>query len=374
MLTLHGTPSGTVTLPSSKSVAHRALICSFLAGGSDVIINGQGNDILATRNCLEAMQSDPCVLDCRDSGSTLRFLMPVAAALGLDATFRTGGQLAARPVSEFRELIEAHKTGGRLQSGDYSISGNVSSQYVSGLLMALPLLDGDSTVSIEGPCESVPYINMTIAVLKRFGIEISDGYKVCGGQKYSSPGTFAVEGDWSAAAFWLVAGCTGQGMELKGLDWNSGLQGDSRIADILKSMGGDISNGVARPSELHGITVDCRDIPDLVPAIAVAAAKAQGQTVLTGIHRLRFKESDRVSSIIGLLRAFGIECSATHDCITITGGRPHEAVVRTYSDHRIAMAAAIMGDCTIDDADCVAKSYPAFFDEMSRLGVKIERA
>ena len=412
-LDVSGTLSGNVQVPPSKSVAHRMLICAALADEPcSIACRSVNRDMEATAACLNALGAyitytdgrfnvTPIkninkgkLLDCGESGSTLRFLLPVAAALGADAIFTGQGRLPERPLSPLYEEMTAHgirmsKNGrmplscqGILPAGNYTIDGGVSSQFISGLLMALPLTGADSTITVTGKLESASYIELTINALKQFGIEIqknANGYSIPGEQRYSIPSAMiAVEGDWSAAAFWLVAGAAGsKSITCTGIDYESSAQGDRRIVDVLRSMGANIITGknniTAIPSGLTAGTFDCADIPDLVPIMAVAAAKAQGTTVFNNIKRLRIKESDRVQSILELLSGTGICAYATENSLTVTGGPAHGMQYDPNGDHRMAMAATILASVknviiTIKDSECTAKSYPAFFDDFNALG------
>jgi len=417
-LSISGTPSGNVQVPPSKSVAHRMLICAALASKPCTIIcRGINRDMEATAACLNALGAnivyadgkfsvDPisevrksALLDCGESGSTLRFMLPVAAALDADAVFTGQGRLPERPLSPLYEEMTAHGISmsenghmplschGTLPAGTYTIDGGVSSQFISGLLMALPLTGGECTIAITGKLESASYIGLTLNALKQFGIEIQttgQGYLIPGGQKYTTPdGPVAVEGDWSAAAFWLTAGAAGaKQISCTGLDYEHSGQGDRRIVDVLRQMGADISttaNSVnARPSKLTASQIDCADIPDLVPIMAVAAATAQGTTVFDNIRRLRIKESDRVRSILELLSGAGICAYATDNTLTVTGGPARSFTYDPSGDHRMAMAATVLASVknirvTIKDAECTAKSYPAFFDDFNALGGHAEQ-
>ncbi len=407
-----GTLSGTVVLPASKSQAHRLLICSALSGEKGRLeCSSLNDDIEITVSCLNALGADiryennffdivpidrpvpGAVLQCIESGSTLRFLLPVAAVLGADAVFDGHWRLAGRPLSPLYEQIKSHGVAlsaagcfpltckGRLTGGSYSMVGNVSSQFISGLLFALPLAKEDSHLQITGPVESRSYIDMTVNALETFGIVVNrteNGFFIPGGQTYRKPGNLMVEGDWSAAAFWLAAGVIGSGkIHCKGLDYRNSLQGDRAMADLLRKMGARIEEtgeGLSVfPSELHGINADCADIPDLVPALSVAAACAGGTSVFHNISRLRLKESDRVGAICDMLGKFGISTEASENTLTVIGGKPRRAVIDSRADHRIAMSAAIMatvaeGESIIECAGCVAKSYPAFFNDYIKLG------
>lgn len=267
---------------------------------------------------------------------------------------------------------------GKLQSGVFSLDGSVSSQFFTGLLLALPILDESSTVLVEGTLESAPYVRLTESVMNRFGVfpAVTENRMEITPAPYRSPGTLDVEGDWSNAAFWLVAGAVGGGITMTGLQHDS-CQGDKEIVGLLKRMGADIRTDgdriTVKKSALHGIEIDAKDIPDLVPILSVAAAYAQGETVIRGASRLRLKESDRISSVLQMLAALGIECNETGDGMIIKGGTPKSGVVDACNDHRIAMSATIAaiscaGDVTVLGAEAVNKSYPAFFEHLALLG------
>ena len=408
-----GSVSGNVQVPPSKSVAHRMLICAALSDAPCTIVCQSVNlDMEATVNCLNAFGANityadgkfnvqpiaqvnkSAVLDCGESGSTLRFLLPVAAALGADATFTGQGRLPERPLSPLYEEMTAHgvkmspngnmplKCEGSLPAGLYTIDGGVSSQFISGLLMALPLTGIQSKIVVTGKQESASYIGLTLNALKQFGIEIqtvTDGYVIPGGQEFTAPASqVAVEGDWSAAAFWITAGVAGsKPVTCTGLDYEHSAQGDRRIVDVLRKMGADITTTgntvTARPSNLTAAQIDCADIPDLVPILAVAASRAQGTTIFGNIRRLRIKESDRVQSILQLFGMAGIYAFASDNTLTVTGGPARNCAYNPSGDHRMAMAAAILASAqnvkiTISDAHCTAKSYPAFFDDFNAMG------
>ncbi len=418
-LDVSGTLSGNVQVPPSKSVAHRMLICAALSDSPCTIVCQSVNrDMEATMNCLNALGAHitytdgkfyvspikqvckGATLDCGESGSTLRFLLPVAAALGADATFIGQGRLPERPLSPLYEEMTAHgvkmsenghmplKCEGNLPAGLYTIDGGVSSQFISGLLMALPLTRIQSKIVITGKQESASYIGLTLNALKQFGIDIqttTDGFIIPGGQEFTTLATkVAVEGDWSAAAFWLTAGVAGsKPITCTGLDYGHSAQGDRRIVDVLRRMGADITTAAgtvtARPSNLTASQIDCADIPDLVPILAVAASSAQGTTLFDNIRRLRIKESDRVQSILQLLGMAGIYAFASDNTLTVTGGPARSCAYNPSGDHRMAMAAAVLASAKnvkiiISDAECTAKSYPAFFDDFNALGgyIKID--
>lgn len=416
---LNGILSGAVTPPPSKSQAHRLLICAALATEPCTIVcSALNDDIVATMNCLNALGADikysdgvftvlpvklqkGATLNCGESGSTLRFLLSVAAALGADATFVGAGKLPQRPNGALCDALALHgiefekqtpdaelplTCRGSLAAGNYRLPGNISSQYLTGLLFALPLLEQESTIEITDGLTSASYVDMTIDAVRRAGITISNKgniYEIKGRQQYYLPQRTVVEGDWSAAAFWLVAGVIGKHpITVQGINYDS-LQGDRCIVDHLRKMGAFIeiadNRVVAFPSQLFGTDLDCMDTPDLVPILAVAAAAASGSTEFYNVGRLRYKESDRLAAMQKTLAAFGIASSVGEDTFTVYGGTPvAKSAVDSFGDHRIAMSAAILstiadGETTILGAECVAKSYPSFYDHFLMLGGNVNR-
>lgn len=387
--------SGEITVPPSKSAAHRAMICSFLAGAGSVGPITSSNDMRAMKQVISALNSGSDTIDCIESGNTLRFMIPVAAALGRKCTFVGSGRLPERPITEYLRLLPEHgvecicengkiplSIKGKLTSGVFEIPGNISSQYITGLLFALPLLDGDSKIVITTKLESRPYVDMTIKILSDYGIAVEEteyGYFVKGSQKYTVR-DYTVESDWSQAAFFLVAGAICGDITLKGLDLTS-TQGDKEIINVLKRFGADITtdgNTIrCKKSSLNGITVDVTDIPDTVPAIAVAAAYAKGTTVICGGERLRLKESDRITSVVSNLKKMGVDACERQDGMVIVGGEPHGAMLDGYNDHRIAMAFSVAalcanGETQISDAQSVNKTYPDFYNDYNSLGGKAD--
>ena len=382
--------SGSVTLPPSKSAAHRALICKFLAGGGSVDGIIPSDDMKATGNALNALRNGYDVIDCIESGSTLRFMIPVAAALGKNVSFVGSGKLPQRPIDEYLRLLPEHgvkceysgalplKISGQLKAGKYEVAGHISSQYITGLLLALPLLSGDSEIILTSPLQSKPYADMTLKVMSDYGViaeETENGYFIKGNQLYKKR-DYKVEGDWSQAAFFLVGGALSGDVTLKGLDMNS-TQGDKEIVNILKALGADIevkrSSLRVKRSVLKGAQINVSDIPDTVPALAVAAMYAKGETVITGAERLRIKESDRLESVITNLRKMGINAKETPDGMLIEGGRAKGASLCGFNDHRIVMAFSIAalcadGESEISDAMSINKSYPDFFEDYNLLG------
>ena len=401
---------GRVEIPASKSVAHRAMIAAALADRpTEIVLNAVNDDLTATAACLSALgaacertdfgyrivpaaqeknacgaaenasgATDLCeiasfpTLDCGESGSTLRFLLPVAAALGREARFVGHGRLPERPHDVLLNAMAAHgatadarrlplQLHGRLRGGTFALPGNVSSQYITGLLMALPLCAGDSVIRLTTRLESAPYVNLTLRALADFGIRaetLPDGWRIPGGQRYHSPGRVVVEGDWSGAAFWLAANALGSRVECGNLD-EASAQGDRAIRPLLNRLGSEI---------------DVSECPDLVPALAVAAAGFPGRTALVGAARLRLKESDRLASVAALLRALGCAVDEGAESLTIHGGAPLTGgTVDGCGDHRIVMAAAVAATAasspvTILGAQAVAKSYPDFFRDFEALG------
>lgn len=388
-----GLLSGHIQAIPSKSQAHRLLICAAFSDRPTALVCNQTNrDIEATVSCLNALGAtithtatgydiEPisnipktAVLPCGESGSTLRFMLPIAGALGVDTTFCLEGRLPQRPLSPLWdemermgcELSRPTKTtiqcSGRLRSGKYIINGNVSSQFITGLLFALPLIDGQSQLEIVGNLESKPYIDMTKDALSTFGIHFN--YNCINHTfPFRSPGKLTVEGDWSNAAFFLAAAALGHNVTVSGLNECS-LQGDKAVSVLL-------------PELAQSITIDASDIPDLVPILAVTAGSKNGAT-FENISRLRLKESDRVNSVAEMLHKLGANTMVSENSLQVFAGRYHSCSVDTYSDHRIAMSAAIAatiadGPVIIRNAQCVEKSYPAFWDEFRKLGGHYEQ-
>ncbi len=385
--------SGEVKAIASKSFAHRILICDFIAGNNlRKEFNGFcSKDILATYNSLNAIKSGTRVLDCDESGSTLRFLLPLCASLGGEFTFLGRGRLLSRPNTElllalskfgikFEENSESIKIWGKLNAGEFEIKGDISSQYVSGLIMALSSLEKDSKIILTTPLASKPYVDITLSVLERYGVKIEStdyGYFIKGGQKFS--GFFDAEGDWSNMAFYLVLGAINGAITVSGLNLDS-VQGDKKIIEILKSANAnvEIKNDkiTVSKSELKGYVMDAEDCPDLVPICACIGASASGKTVINNIERLRIKESDRVTSTIEMLKSFGIKAEEKESSMIIYGGKIKGGTVNSFNDHRIVMASAILGtiadsESQIITAEAVNKSYPTFFNDLKSVGGKI---
>lgn len=396
--------SGKIEGIASKSFAHRALICAALAKGTSKIkINTASEDIEATVSCLRSLGAEiavcgdvytvtpiatpPCkaVIDCRESGSTLRFLLPVICALGIGCEIHGSGRLPERPLSPLKEeLIRAGASisdsfplavSGKITCGDFTIKGDVSSQFITGLLLALSFIDGESKITLLPPVESRPYIDITLDVLKTFGTNIKEEnnvFYINGGNVNGCE--FTVEADWSNAAFWLCSG-----VKVTSLNPDS-VQGDKAIIGILRSMGATVTqnNGSFRAdlSDLHGAEIDASQIPDAVPVIAAVAATAKGKTVISNAQRLRLKESDRIETVCKMLSSLGADISETPDGLIINGKDVLDGgETDSFGDHRIAMAAAVAStkcrnDVIIRNSEAVNKSYPAFFKDFNSIGGK----
>lgn len=404
--------SGTIDAIPSKSHAHRLLIACKLAElqgrgiGGAADIPSFSDDIDATKNCLVQLDKDMPFLDCRESGSTLRFMLPVAMALKEEAVFLGSGKLPDRPISPLKEEMEAHgcsfyidsaekksKTKyreictvkGRLRAGEYSLAGNISSQFITGLLFALPLLEGDSVLRLTTELESSGYVDMTLDVLRAFGIEIGcrfsgDGlqiYEIPGRQRYTEPESLTIEGDWSNASFWLVCGALGGPITVKGLNPAS-TQADKEIVNILSGMGADvlISDGitVSCSGRLKAAEVSVAQTPDMVPVLAVAMAAAEGASMITNAERLKLKESDRLKTVYDFLSRLGADITYGGSGLSLTGmDSLNGGDTDSHNDHRIAMAAATAScvcksPVTIRGAEAVNKSYPGFFRDFAALG------
>jgi 3-phosphoshikimate 1-carboxyvinyltransferase len=328
-------------VPSSKSVAHREIIAARLSAVEGPVVRGESNDTLATRRCLDAMMSGESVWPCGESGSTLRFLAPIAGVMGWKGEFECEGRLGDRPRMPFE------------RKDVYRVAGNVSSQFVSGLLMALPLAEWDSEIVVDGKLESSAYVDLTEDVLVASGIrfeKLPGRWRIPGRQRYRIAPRREVEGDWSQAAFFLAMGVGVEGLDL------SSKQGDRAVVRLLDER-----------------LVDAAPVPDLIPALAAHAALREGQTRFVNCGRLRLKESDRLVSTAEMVNSVGGRARIEGDGIVVDGaGGVRGGAVRTCSDHRIAMAAAVLatgsdGPVVVDDAGAVAKSYPGFWDDFDNL-------
>ena len=378
--------SGAVQPPPSKSMAHRAMLALMLSGGEGTLSNLEySQDIQATERCAAALRGrggagELPLLDCGESGSTLRFLIPIALALGGGGRFTGRGRLMQRPQGPYFDLFDAKGIAwrredgvltvqGRLEPGEYPLPGNVSSQFITGLLFALPLLEGDSRIVLTSPLESEGYVELTLAVLARFGVraerEGPDCFLVPGGQRYR-PCSLTVEADWSQAAFWYAANTLGSHVEIQGMD-EASAQGDKVILSHCRRL--------SRPGPVE---LDLSQCPDLAPPLAAMGAGRTGETRLVNAARLRMKESDRLASISAALGAMGVPVETGEDYMVIRGVEtlPGGCVVDSCGDHRIAMMAAILATrcrepVTLTDIQCVEKSYPTFWEHYRMLGGSI---
>ena len=400
------TPSklnGTVSVPSSKSITHRMLICAGLADGISVIRNiSFSKDIHATINAMKALgaefeingssvtvtgigrkSAENAVIDCCESGSTLRFMIPVAAVLGTAAEFRGQGRLPQRPITPYiREMSDKgiifnydntmpFSISGKLKGGKYCLEGDISSQFITGMLLALPLAENDSEIIMTSPLQSKPYADMTVRCLENFGIEINEtdnGYYIKGNQHYK-PYNTAVEGDYSQAAFFFVADAIGNNVKISNLADES-IQGDKKIVEIISALCYNNSG-----NEKSVYSVDAENIPDLVPVLAVLCSLSGKTSEITGIQRLKIKESDRIISTADMINSLGGKAIPSDDSLLI---KPVESFIGgtvDSGDHRIVMSAAIAatrarGDVVILNADAVEKSYPDFFSDFNNIGGK----
>ncbi len=417
----------TVAAISSKSYVHRLLIASALSKTPvKITTNIVSKDMEATMRAVEMLSKgtvlfdnfsiEDCVIDCGESGSTARFILPLAALLADGATLTGSGKLPERPMGPLCDVLRCAgvdvsadylpiTVSGRPHAGHYSIPGNVSSQFISGLLFMLPLLEGDSKLDITGGLESAAYVDMTLDVLERFGIRIirrADGFDIPGSQMYKTPPCdpeegIVAEGDWSNSAYIMAIGALGCGrtfdsLTVTGLDPDS-IQGDAAVVSIFKDFGIDMEKKLNARTGLFDYTVssgpqrpvdtDCSQIPDLVPALAVVAAFTDGDSVFRNISRLRMKECDRVEAVSEMLRVIGIVVDITSENgvenMIVHGGSQGQLGGRykSFNDHRIAMAAAAIAFATgeevvIEDAMAVDKSYPGFYDVIGKLGVSVQ--
>ena len=404
-------PSGkelAIKAPPSKSIFHRELIVNYILGargGYLDVCEGDSNDIKATKDCLKAIGgitgTEDVILPVQESGSTLRFMIPVALALtgGRNRLiFKTEGRLIQRPLEELSDCLSVHgitiskdtaasavTVEGQLNPGRYVIDGSVSSQYISGLLMALSFFDTPSEVEVTGKTSSVHYIELTTGVLAKYGMDIAlsgNIYTVPGrSHDLTLTGDLEVEGDWSNGAFLLCLGSLKKnGVKVEGLKADS-LQGDRKITEFLRGLGIDVTgNGsvletVRNDHSVSEITMQCDDIPDIVPYMAVTGAFYAKKTVLQGTSRLRIKESDRVKAVTEMLVSCGIRAEADDDSIIVYGidrsGVPEKIELTSSGDHRMAMCAVLLAEgldheIGIDDITCLDNSFPAFRETVER--------
>ncbi len=403
-------PNGEISAIASKSDAHRAIICAALSDDkTNIHISHISKDIEATLNCIKNMGADfvkrdrvyeitPAkelsvnpTLDCNESGSTLRFLLPVLSALGVGATFVGSGRLPERPMGLLVDLLKVHgndflssqlpiTVSGRTQGGVFDIAGNESSQFISGLLFALPLLKEKSVIRLTSELQSSAYVNMTIDTLKSFGINIlqnENEFIINATDSYTSPKEYVVEGDWSNAAFFMVLGAIGGSITIKNLNLNSN-QSDKMLLDVLSLAGVNytVSNSevTVEKSEIKAFDFDVSECPDLFPVLSVLACSAKGKSTLYNARRLRLKESDRIKTTKELILKLGGKAEETDDSLIICGnGRLNGGTVESYNDHRIAMSAFVASaicenDVILKDARAIDKSYPSFIENFESIG------
>lgn len=407
--------SGTLSLPPSKSLSHRALICASLAQGTSHLANLLiADDLTATTEAMKSLGADiievapgemtvrgiqstqkyESTIDCNESGSTLRFLIPLGLN-GQKNIFTGRGRLVERPQQIYRDIFERQQihyqkpehqelpleVQGFLQPDHFIFPGNVSSQFISGLLFALPRLKGDSQITLTDALESKDYIDLTLSMLRKFQIQVNVSpdylhYHIPGNQSYK-PQKITVESDYSQAAFWIAAGLLGKGITLSGLEPDS-LQGDRAILPIIQSMNGTYhwqeGNLIVSPSVLQEAVIDVTHCPDLVPILAVLATQSQGITKIINAGRLRLKESDRLFAMKSELTKLGADIGEEADALIIYGSTPlRGGIVHSHKDHRIAMALGIASllcskELVVEDADVVSKSYPDFWQDFTQMG------
>ncbi|MDO4465911.1 MAG: 3-phosphoshikimate 1-carboxyvinyltransferase [Bacillota bacterium] len=411
--------SGNVSIPSSKSMAHRAIICASLAKGKSKVSNiTYSKDIEATISCMESLGAKIqkfdtyCIVEgtdlqvnnevtcnCNESGSTLRFLIPVASLTNKKVTFLGQGRLLSRPMNVYQNLFDEQnivfkqtseniQIQGALKAKDYTIPGDISSQFITGLLFTLPLLKEDSNIIITEPFESKSYVDLTIQMLNKFGIEIKEtsnhSYFIPGNQEYLAQDVI-VEGDYSQMAFFGVLAALQENLTCSNMDPYS-KQGDKAILEQLKNAGAQISiesDSIAvSHNQLQGQIIDLSNCPDLGPILCVLASFAKGTTHIINAGRLRIKESDRIEAMESELKKWGVDITSTEDSITIVGKESYKqdktVALYGHNDHRIVMAMTVFGlcsqsECIIDDAQAITKSYPSFFEDIQSIGGKVEK-
>ena len=409
--------SGEIKIPSSKSMGHRAIICASLANGKSIISNlDYSDDILATIDGMRKLGANiQCekdrlivegienfyslkdnIIDCNESGSTLRFFIPIFSLTGEKISFTGKNRLLKRPQKIYEEIFKEQnlyyfqdedkiEIEGKIKAKEYFIDGNISSQFISGLLFTLPLLEESSIININPPFESASYIDLTMEVLKEFGITINKvtplRFEIQGGQKYRAK-DYKVEGDFSQLAFFAVLGALNNDLKCTGVKHNS-KQGDKAIIDILKKSGvkiEEIEEGyLIHKGKVKGCEIDLGDCPDLGPILNVLAMYGEGKFKIFNAGRLRLKESDRISAMEEELKKLGVEIETTEDEIKILGKKNYLGNIEVFGhkDHRIVMSLGIAGTMLekpiiIDGAEAVEKSYPKFFQDLESLNIKIE--
>lgn len=414
---------GEIKIPPSKSISHRAIICAGLCSGISSIENiAFSDDIIATLDGMKALginyeniEDDSQIetknilirgseelklinneINCKESGSTLRFFIPIVSLIGENVTFNGEGKLVERPLNVYYDIFKKQgiqysnnnnklplNVSGLLKPGIFEIRGDISSQFITGLMFALPMLDGDSKIIISTDLESKGYVDLTIDVLEKFSIKIENNdYKefyIKGNQKYKYS-NYRVEGDFSQAAFWITAGLLGSNIKCSDIKIDS-LQGDKAILDIVKDMGADIAENndliEIKSSQTKGTTIDASQCPDIVPILAVLGSLSNGTTKIINASRLRIKESDRLKAVATELSKLGADVKELEDGLVINGREKLKGgTVDSWNDHRIAMALAIASiKCSepviIQNSDVVKKSYPTFWKDFKKLGGKI---
>ncbi len=403
-------PDGEILAISSKSDAHRAIICSALSNDkTNIHISNISKDIEATLNCIKSMGADYIkkdnvyeispvkevvqnpVLDCNESGSTLRFMLPIMSALGKGAIFVGSGRLPERPMEPIIDLLKEHgnvfsnsklpiTVSGKTIPGTFNIAGNVSSQFISGLIFALPLLKGKSIINITTKLESSAYVNMTVDTVKKFGVNIEQNeneFIINQADNYISPKEYIVEGDWSNSSFFMVLGAVGGKITIKNLNLNS-YQSDKMILDALSYAGVNYTVSTneikVEKSEIKPFDFDVSECPDLFPVLSVLACSAKGKSTLYNAQRLRIKESDRIKTTKELILSLGGRAEETIDSLIIYGnGKLKGGTAKSYNDHRIAMSAFVASaicenEVILKDAEAIDKSYPSFMEDFKSVG------
>lgn len=405
---------GNVIIPPSKSLAHRAIICASLARGRSIIKNIEySKDIKATIHCMKELGTiifehddyleidgtttyfkNKCEMDCEESGSTLRFMIPISLVDFAQVHYIGKGKLGERPLDVYYNIFDEQNISylhrehvldlyiqGQLSSGEFDIPGDVSSQFISGLLFALPLLDGDSIIHITSPLQSKGYIDLTLQMLNQYGIEIkyeNNNFFIKGNQQYV-PHDYTIEGDFSQAAFYFAANALNNEVVLEGLNMNSA-QGDKEVIEILERMGCQLHieghQCYMTCDELKATDIDASQCPDIIPVLALVCANAKGTSRIYNAKRLRIKECDRLHATVEVLNQLGIQAEEKEEEMIITGGKLVANNVSSYNDHRMAMMEAIAStvldkNIEIDNRECVKKSYPSFWDHFVKLGGQI---
>lgn len=416
---------GEVNIPPSKSISHRAIISASLSNGRSEISNvAFSDDIIATLEAMKSLGVEVLdikeetnhttstvtingtdnlrlinnTIDCFESGSTIRFLMPLVTLPGETVTVTGRGRLVERPMETYYDIFDKQNIKytttdgklpvtieGKLKPGTFEMRGDISSQFITGLLFTLPLLDGDSKIVITTELESKGYVDLTLDMLKKFDIEVENKdyreFTVKGNQKYTAH-DYKVEGDYSQVAFWIVAGVLNGEIKCNDLDLDS-LQGDKVVLDIVKQMGGDLEAKddyvIARKSKTKGTVIDASECPDIIPILSVLAAVSEGETRVINGKRLRIKESDRLNSTATIINDMGGNVEELEDGLIIKGVDKLKGgvTIDSYGDHRIAMALGVASSVceepiVITNSHVVSKSYPNFWEDFTKIGGKID--